>query len=72
MTHQKFYTWLTKNHYFWDRTSTNEIWVALNGNKCFDERRKALEAEAKKAKYLMIADDFDRLSGKTFYRFKPR
>lgn len=72
MTNQEFYTWLTDNNYFWDRTSSNEIWVALNGYKCFTDEREALETNAKKAKHINIAQDFDTVCGKTFYRFRHR
>lgn len=69
---QDFYKFLDENNYFWDRKDAKHVWVALNGYKCFDEPRLALDAAAIKAKAILISSDFDKHSGKTIYVFKHK
>lgn len=69
---ETFYRFLNDNHYFWDRKDDNHIWVALNGYRCYDERRTALEAASKQVKAVLMQENWDSHSGKTFYVFKHR
>lgn len=68
----EFYSFLTENHYFWDRKDSRNIWVAVNGYKVFDERYELLMDKAKENRFVHVDVRFDEICGKTFYTFKHK
>lgn len=69
---ESLYNFLEDHNYFWDRKNKDHIYVALNGYRVFDERYEALTQAVSAAKALIVSDDFDQISGKTFYIIKHK